>query len=90
MTTKFNPTTRSVAFPQGNSEITTPCSGKVSEKPDVETGSREAGIFRHHLAETAMRGLAKHISPLFTVPYDFYKNEKFMFLVGIISRYCSQ
>lgn len=27
-----------------------------------------AGIFRHHFAETAMRGLARHDSSLFPVP----------------------
>lgn len=36
----------------------------------------EAGIFRHHLAETAMRGPAKHISSLFTVPRSLCENVK--------------
>lgn len=80
-------------FPLGSNEIDASRGGKVSEKPDAETGSREAGIFRHQLAETAMRGLAEHISPLFTVRLTVFTsayNDRLLFLFkGFTPRYCS-
>lgn len=64
---KFNPT--SPLFPLGKNEISASRGGKVSEKPDAETGlsrEREAGIFRPSFGRNGHAWAGQtHISPLF-------------------------
>ena len=88
---KFDPAARSAAFPAwATTKSVLSRGGKVSEKPDAETGSLERPAFSDIIwPKRPCVGWPCTSSPLFVMPRDFHRNvkrENPIFFEGITPR----